>query len=43
MGQERLSDISILNVARSRTQKLNITIFIDDFTNQMARKKNFCK
>lgn len=43
MGQERLSNISILNIERSRTKELNVSKIIDDFANQKARKKNFCK
>jgi len=43
MGQERLSNISILNIERSRTHELNVNKIIDDFANKKARKKNFCK
>lgn len=43
MGQERLSNISILNIERSRTKELNVNKIIDDFANQKARKKNVCK
>jgi len=43
MGQERLSNISILNIERSRTHELNVNIIIDDFVNKKARKTNFCK
>jgi len=43
MGQERLSNISILNIERSRTKELNVNKIIDDFANKKARKKNFCK
>ena len=43
MGQERLSNISILNIECSRTKELNVSKIIDDFPNQKARKKNCCK
>lgn len=43
MGQERLSNISILNIERSRTHELNVNKIIDDFANKKARKKNFSK
>lgn len=39
MGQERLSNLSILNIERSRSQELNINKIIVDFVNQKARKK----
>ncbi|XP_025202154.1 uncharacterized protein LOC112599453 [Melanaphis sacchari] len=41
MGQERLSNISILNIDRSRTKELNVNKIIDDFANKKARKKFF--
>jgi len=43
MGQERLSNISILNIERSRTHELNINKIIDYFANKKTRKKFFCK
>lgn len=43
MAQERLTNISILNIERNRTQDLNIKQVIDNFANKKARKKNFLK
>lgn len=43
MGKERLTNISILNIERNRTQDLNIDQVIDNFANEKARKKNFLK
>jgi len=43
MAQERLTNISILNIERNRTQDLNINQVIDNFANKKARKKNFFK
>lgn len=43
MAQERLTNISILNIERNRTQDLNINQVIDNFANKKARKKNFLK
>lgn len=41
--QERLTNISILNIERARTNELNIDQIIDIFANQKARKKSFLK
>lgn len=43
MAQERLTNISILNIELNRTQDLNINQVIDNFPNKKARKKNFLK
>ncbi|XP_025207826.1 52 kDa repressor of the inhibitor of the protein kinase-like [Melanaphis sacchari] len=43
MAQDRLTNISILNIERNRTQDLNINQVIDNFANKKARKKNFLK
>lgn len=43
MGKDRLTNISILNIERNRTQDLNIDQVIDNFANEKARKKNFLK
>ena len=43
ISQERLTNISILNIERARTDELNIDHIIDTFANQKARKKNFLK
>lgn len=43
MTNERLTNISVLNIERSRTQDLNLNKVIDDFANEKARKKNFFK
>ncbi|XP_025191891.1 uncharacterized protein LOC112592118 [Melanaphis sacchari] len=41
MSQNRLSNIAILNIERSRTDELDIEKIIDNFANAKARKKNF--
>jgi hypothetical protein len=41
ISQERLNNISILNIERERTEELNIDQIINNFANQKARKKNF--
>lgn len=41
MSQDRLSNIAILNIERSRTDELDIEKIIDNFANAKARKKNF--
>lgn len=41
MSQNRLSNTAILNIERSRTDKLDIEKIIDNFANAKARKKNF--
>lgn len=41
--QERLTNISILNIERARTNELIIDQIIDIFANQKARKKSFLK
>lgn len=43
ISQERLTNISILNIEKARTDELNIDHIIDTFANQKARKKNFLK
>jgi len=43
MAQERLTNISILNIEHNRTKDLNINQVIDNFANKKARKKNFLK
>lgn len=43
MAQERLTNISILNIEHNRTQDLNINQVIDNFANKKTRKKNFLK
>lgn len=43
MLQVRLSNISILNIERNRTDELDINKIINDFANDKARKKNFLK
>jgi len=40
-SQERLSNIAILNIERSRTTELDIDKIINNFANSKARKKNF--
>lgn len=40
-GQDRLSNISILNIERKRNTEINIEKIINDFANAKARKKNF--
>jgi len=42
MGQERLNNISLLNIERTRTQELNVNKIIDVFANQKERKKYVC-
>jgi len=41
MSQNRLSNIAILNIERSRTDELDIEKIIDNFANAKARKKKF--
>jgi len=41
MSQNRLSNIAILNIERSRTDELDIEKIIDNFANAKARKKHF--
>jgi len=43
MQQVRLTNISILNIERNRTNELDINKIINDFANSKARKKNFLK
>lgn len=43
ISQERLTNISIFNIERARTNELNIDYIITTFANQKARKKNFLK
>ncbi|KAL4126545.1 hypothetical protein QTP88_010766 [Uroleucon formosanum] len=43
MLQVRLTNISILNIERNRTNELDINKIIYDFANNKARKKNFLK
>jgi len=43
MAQEKLTNISILNIEHNSTQDLNINQVIDNFANKKARKKNFLK
>lgn len=40
MSQDRLSNIAILNIERSRSDELDIEKIIDNFANAKARKKN---
>jgi len=42
-GQDRLKNISVLNIESKRTAELNIDKIITDFANAKARKKNFLK
>jgi len=42
MSQNRLSNIAILNIERSRTDKLYREKIIDNFAYAKARKKNVC-
>jgi len=41
ISQERLNNISILNIEKERTEELNIDQIINNFANQKARKKYF--
>lgn len=41
ISQDRLTNISILNIERARTEELEIEKLIVDFANQKARKKKF--
>lgn len=41
IGNNWLTNISILNIERNRTQDFNINKVIDDFANEKVRKKNF--
>lgn len=43
MLQERLTNISILNIERERTKELDMDKIIDIFANKKARKHNFFK
>jgi len=43
MQQIRLTNISILNIERNRTNELDINKIINDFAKNKARKKNFLK
>jgi len=43
MAQERLTNVSILNIERNKTQDLNINQVIDNLANKKAQKKNFLK
>lgn len=43
MSQNRLSNIAILNIERSRTDELDREKIIDNFVNAKARKKNVLK
>lgn len=42
-GQDRLKNISVLNIESKRTAELNIDKIITDFANAKVRKKNFLK
>ena len=41
ISQDRLTNISILNIERNRTKELAVSKLIDDFANKKARKHNF--
>jgi hypothetical protein len=41
--QDRLTGISILNIEKSRTKKLDLDKLINGFANMKSRKKNFLK
>lgn len=41
ISQDRLTNISILNIERNRTKKIDISKLIDGFANKKARKHNF--
>jgi len=40
IGQERLSNIALLNIERQQTNDINIENIIDNFQNKKARKMN---
>jgi len=41
ISQDRLTNISILNIERNSTKELAVSKLIDDFSNKKARKHNF--
>ena len=43
IGQDRLSNIAILNIGRLQTENFNVDKIIEDFANLKARKKNFLR
>lgn len=43
MSQDRLTNISILNIERGRTKELDINKIIQIFATKKARKQNFLK
>lgn len=42
-GQDRLSNIAILNIERLQAENINVDKIIEDFANLKARKKNFLR
>ncbi|KAL4127162.1 hypothetical protein QTP88_011360 [Uroleucon formosanum] len=43
IGQDRLSNIAILNIERLQAENINVDKIIEDFANLKARKKNFLR
>jgi len=43
MGQDRLSNISILNIERNLTNQVDLEKMISTFADLKTRKKNFLK
>jgi len=41
MSQDRLSNIAILNIEKNKTEKLNISKIIENFSNLKVRKVKF--
>lgn len=41
ISQDRLTNISILNIERNRTNEIDVSKLINDFANKKARKHNF--
>jgi len=43
IGQDRLSNIAILNIERLQVENINVDKIIEDLANLKARKKNFLR
>jgi hypothetical protein len=43
ISQDQLTNISVLNIERARTEKLDVEKLIFDFANQKSRKNKYFK